>query len=90
MHANATSLTHGYVLYVVALHTDSIADNAISNFFPTFLILRVVYCQFCKATHMKNCCLVPRPLPDFISQPWMRDKIWEGPGDEARKLSLET
>ena len=25
--------------------------------------------------------LVPRPLPDFISQPW--DKIWEWPGDEA-------
>ena len=25
--------------------------------------------------------LVPRPLPDFISQ---RDKIWEWPGDEAR------
>ena len=31
--------------------------------------------------------LVPRPLPDFISQPWrkkwLRDKIWEWPGDEA-------
>ena len=25
--------------------------------------------------------LVPRPLPDFISQ--LRDKIWEWPGDEA-------
>ena len=32
--------------------------------------------------------LVPRPLPDFISQPIffqrLRDKIWEWPGDEAR------
>ena len=34
--------------------------------------------------------LVPRPLPDFISQPWrkistaaQRGKIWEWPGDEA-------
>ena len=35
--------------------------------------------------------LVPRPLRDFISQPWrkidfspwLRDKIWEWPGDEA-------
>ena len=31
--------------------------------------------------------LVPRPLPDFISQPWRKigqcDKIWEGSGDEA-------
>ena len=26
--------------------------------------------------------LVPRPHPDF-----MRDKIWEGPGDEANKRS---
>ena len=25
--------------------------------------------------------LVPRPLPDFIS---LRDKIWVGPGDEAK------
>ena len=34
--------------------------------------------------------LVPRPLPDFISQPWrkigLQDKIWEWPGDEARCL----
>ena len=30
--------------------------------------------------------LVPRPLPDFISQPWLRDKIWEWPGDEATVL----
>ena len=29
--------------------------------------------------------LVPRPLPDFISQPWLQDKIWEWPGDEANK-----
>ena len=28
--------------------------------------------------------LVPRPHPDFISQPQLRDKIWVGPGDEAR------
>ena len=27
--------------------------------------------------------LIPRPLPDFISHPWLRDKIWEGPGHEA-------
>ena len=35
-----------------------------------------------------RCSLVPRPLPDFISQPWrkkLRDKIWEWPGDEARE-----
>jgi len=32
--------------------------------------------------------LVPRPLPDFISQPpWLRYKIWEGPGDEATILN---
>ena len=32
--------------------------------------------------------LVPRPLPDFISQPrpW-RDQIWEWPGDEASLLA---
>ena len=28
-----------------------------------------------------NYSLVPRPLPDFISQ--LRDKIWEWPGNEA-------
>ena len=34
--------------------------------------------------------LIPRPLPDFISQPWrkicgeiVQDKIWKWPGDEA-------
>ena len=27
--------------------------------------------------------LVPRPLPDFISQPRLQDKIWEWPGNEA-------
>ena len=38
--------------------------------------------------------LVPRPLQDFISQPWrkigspqLQDKIWEWPGDEAREPS---
>ena len=34
---------------------------------------------------------VPRPLPDFISQPWrkigLRDKIWEWPGYEAKSNS---
>ena len=31
--------------------------------------------------------LIPRPLPDFILQPWR--KIWEWPGDEAtRTLGL--
>ena len=34
--------------------------------------------------------LIPRPLPDFISQlcrfsPLLRDKIWEWPGNEARE-----
>ena len=37
---------------------------------------------------MKKCSLVSRPHPDFISQPWrkigLQDKIWVGPGDEAR------
>ena len=28
--------------------------------------------------------LVPRPLPDFILQPWRKIKIWEWPGDEAK------
>ena len=26
--------------------------------------------------------LIPRPLPDFIS-PWLQDKIWEWPDNEA-------
>ena len=47
--------------------------------------------------------LVPRPHPDFITQPWkkfgrrpgsktpdfspwLRDKIWVGPGDEAKSV----
>ena len=35
--------------------------------------------------------LVPRPHPDFISQPfspWLRDKIWVGPGDSATSHTL--
>ena len=32
--------------------------------------------------------LIPRPLPDFISQLWLRDKIWEWPGDEAKHSVL--
>ena len=35
--------------------------------------------------------LVPRPHPDFISQPFsprLRDKIWVGPGDEATSHTL--
>ena len=32
---------------------------------------------------LKPTCLVPRPHPDFISQTWLRDKIWVGPGDKA-------
>jgi len=43
------------------------------------------------------CSLVPRPHPDFISQPWrktdfsprLRDKIWVGPGDEATEFVLD-
>ena len=40
-----------------------------------------------KATSkMRDISLVPRPLPDFISQlPRLRDKIWEWPGNEARE-----
>ena len=30
--------------------------------------------------------LIPRPLPDFISQ--LRDKIWEWSGNEAKTLSV--
>ena len=30
--------------------------------------------------------LVPRPLPDFISQPWRKIVAWEWPGDEANIL----
>ena len=31
------------------------------------------------------CSLVSRPLPDFILEPRLRDKIWAGPGDEANR-----
>ena len=34
--------------------------------------------------------LIPRPLPDFISQPWLRDKIWEWPGDETSQIVLSS
>ena len=33
--------------------------------------------------------LVPRPLPDFIMQPWLQDKIWEWPGNKAISLGSE-
>ena len=35
----------------------------------------------CKLLEQWTPSLVPRPHPDFISQPWR--KIWVGPGDEA-------
>ena len=34
-------------------------------------------------TKLEGSSLVPRPLPDFILQPWRR--IWEWPGDKARR-----
>ena len=41
---------------------------------------------------LEEASLVPRLLPDFISQPGfsprLRDKIWEWPGDEAMKKQL--
>ena len=45
---NTMSLTHGFVLYMVAIHTEAlfIADNYISNYSSTPLTLSVVYCQF--------------------------------------------
>ena len=33
-------------------------------------------------------CTNPRTSPDF--SPWLRDKIWEGPGDEASQRALTT
>ena len=41
-------LAHSYVLYMVALHTEGIIYSR-QHYFLTSLILRVVYCQFCKA-----------------------------------------
>ena len=46
--ANATCLTHNYVLYVVAMHTEGVIYSR-QRYSLTSLILRVVYCQFCKA-----------------------------------------
>ena len=46
--ANATCLTHNDVLYVVAMHTEGVIYSR-QRYYLTFLILRVVYCQFCKA-----------------------------------------
>ena len=46
--ANATCLTHNYVLYVVAMHTEGVI-NSRQRYSLTSLILRVVYCQFYKA-----------------------------------------
>ena len=46
--ANATCLTHNYVLYMVAMHTEGIIYSR-QRYSLTSLILRVVYCQFCKA-----------------------------------------
>ena len=50
--------------------------------------------QDAHATSHQFTSLLPRPLPDFISQPWrktdfslqLRDKIWEWPGNEAISL----
>ena len=46
--ASATCLTHNYVLYVVAMHTEGVIYSR-QHYSLTSLILRVVYCQFCKA-----------------------------------------
>ena len=46
--ANATCLTHNYVLYVVAMHTEGVIYSR-QRYSLTSLILKVVYCQFCKA-----------------------------------------
>ena len=46
--ASATCLTHNYVLYVVAMHTKGVIYSR-QCYSLTSLILRVVYCQFCKA-----------------------------------------
>ena len=45
---NAACLTHNYVLYVVAMNTESVIYSR-QRYSLTSLILRVVYCQFCKA-----------------------------------------
>ena len=42
------NLTHGYVLYVVALYTEDVIYSRQRNF-KLSSNLRVVYCQFCKA-----------------------------------------
>ena len=47
--ASAMCLTHNYVgLYVVAMHTEGVLYSR-HRYSLTSLILRVVYCQFCKA-----------------------------------------
>ena len=44
----ATCLTHNYVMYVVAMHTEGVIYSR-QRYSLTSLILRVVYCQVCKA-----------------------------------------
>ena len=53
--ANAMCLTRSYVLYVVTMHTEGIIYSR-QRYSLTFLIVRVVYCQFCKArrAHTQN------------------------------------
>ena len=46
--ASATCLTHNYVLYVVTRHTEGVIYSR-QCYSLTSFILRVVYCQFCKA-----------------------------------------
>ena len=59
----------------------------------------LLLCMLCVCACVKACAcvvqdhrtyhsvsLVPRPLPDFISQPWGH-KVWEWPGDKATTVS---
>ena len=46
----------------------------------------VIECLNSCNVHIASYSLVPRPLPDFISQMW--DKIWEWPGNKANVRTL--
>ena len=69
-------------LYATNTVLDGIDLGGVRVNFPQSSSPEIWYCD--KAS------LVPRPLPDFILQPWkpnfsprLRDKIWEWPGDEV-------
>ena len=55
---------------------------------PNRIVLNIASGEVLVIKKLKHAAsLVPRPLPDFISQPW-RNKIWEWPGDKASMQPL--